>query len=212
MPTLSAHTRPEVYTLNLQVDPAKARFSGDVEIELRSEAGTRLIELHAVPENLLREIGRQTAAGLEAIHVAGIIHRDIKPENVIITRDDEVRIMDLGVAKSEHYFQSQKFKGTKYEGVVRHAKGPKQAAQEGRDKSKPLRDDWESVKEDVMYSVLQAKFDQHPKCRETLLGTGDAKIIEASPRDAYWGWGPNQQGKNRLGFLLMRLRDELRNK
>lgn len=113
---------------------------------------------------------------------------------------------------SEHYYQSKKFEGTRYEGQVRQAKGPKQAANLGRDASKPLREDWEKVKEDVMFKALQAKFDQHPKCRETLLGTGDAKIIEASPYDAYWGWGPNQQGKNRLGVLLMRLREELRTK
>jgi puromycin-sensitive aminopeptidase len=48
MPTLSAHTRPEVYTLSLQVDPAKDRFSGCVEIELQSEPGNRVIELNAV--------------------------------------------------------------------------------------------------------------------------------------------------------------------
>jgi len=113
-------------------------------------------------------------------------------------------------ATSEHYYQSQKFKGTRFESVVRKAKGPKQAAREGRDKKKPLRKDWESAKENVMYKALQAKFDQHPDCRETLLSTGDAKIIEASPKDPYWGWGPNRQGKNRLGFLLMRLREELR--
>jgi len=58
-----------------------------------------LVELGAIPETLLRAIALQMAAGLAAIHAEGIIHRDLKPENVLITDDDRVRIMDLGVAK-----------------------------------------------------------------------------------------------------------------
>ncbi|MHC4862113.1 MAG: serine/threonine-protein kinase, partial [Planctomycetota bacterium] len=56
-------------------------------------------ELSVVPEAFLREIGRQVAAGLAAIHAEGIVHRDLKPENVLITEDKRVRIMDLGVAR-----------------------------------------------------------------------------------------------------------------
>lgn len=61
-----------------------------------------LLELGCVPESLLRELARQIVAGLRAIHEAGIIHRDLKPENVLITRDDRVRIMDLGLARPVH--------------------------------------------------------------------------------------------------------------
>ncbi len=58
-----------------------------------------LRELRTVPEALLLEIARQTTAGLAAIHEAGIVHRDLKPENVLITNDDRIRIMDLGIAR-----------------------------------------------------------------------------------------------------------------
>jgi len=111
---------------------------------------------------------------------------------------------------TEHYFQSKKFLGTKYERIVRESKGPKHAAKEGRDKSKPLRKDWEEAKEAVMYRALKAKFTQHSRCKETLLSTGDALIIEDSPYDYYWGCGKTHLGKNRLGWLLMKLRGELR--
>jgi serine/threonine protein kinase/tetratricopeptide (TPR) repeat protein len=58
-----------------------------------------LRDLGTVPETFLREITAQVADGLAAIHAAGIVHRDLKPENVLITDDQHVRIMDLGVAK-----------------------------------------------------------------------------------------------------------------
>jgi len=43
-----------------------------------------------------------------------------------------------------------------------------------------------------------------------LLSTGDAEIVENSPIDYYWGCGANGSGKNRLGIILMEVRDILR--
>lgn len=58
-----------------------------------------LAEMGTVPEALVREIGRQAASGLAALHGAGVVHRDMKPENLLLTDDRRLRIMDLGVAK-----------------------------------------------------------------------------------------------------------------
>jgi len=112
---------------------------------------------------------------------------------------------------SEHYFQAQKFTG-EHAAAIRNAKSPMAAKRMGQSRKHALRSDWERVKEGVMSAALEAKFTAHAELRETLLSTGDARIVEAAPHDAYWGAGPDGRGKNRLGVLLMRLRDRFRDR
>jgi serine/threonine-protein kinase len=61
----------------------------------------RLRTRSTLPPKQAVRIAIQALRGLEAIHRAGIVHRDISPENLMITADDEVKIIDLGVAKLE---------------------------------------------------------------------------------------------------------------
>jgi ribA/ribD-fused uncharacterized protein len=111
---------------------------------------------------------------------------------------------------SEHYFQAQKFAGTEDEEEIRRAKSPMIAARLGRSREKPLRKDWESSKENIMREALLAKFTQHLDLRSLLLSTGQETIVEHTANDDYWGDGGDGSGRNRLGILLMELREELR--
>ena len=69
---------------------------------------------------------------------------------------------------------------------------------------------FEAEREVIMWNALVAKFTQHPHLERLLLSTGDYRLVEASPTDAYWGEGKDGKGLNRLGELLMELRAELR--
>jgi N-glycosidase YbiA len=109
----------------------------------------------------------------------------------------------------EHYFQAQKFAGTPFVEQIRQASSPKQAANMGRDRKLPLRSDWESVKDSIMFKAVQCKFETHKKLRELLLSTGTEAIVENSPGDYYWGCGADGSGTNMLGKTLMRVRDIL---
>lgn len=111
---------------------------------------------------------------------------------------------------NEHYFQAQKFAGTAHEEVIRRVASPAVAARMGRSRQRPLRPDWETVKDDIMLEAIRAKFMQHPALARLLLDTGKAPIVEHTPRDRYWGDGGDGSGRNMLGKLLMRVRDELR--
>jgi ribA/ribD-fused uncharacterized protein len=110
---------------------------------------------------------------------------------------------------TEHYFQAQKFVGTSHEEDVRAAKTPKDAANRGRDRKRPLRSDWESVKDAVMRKAVLAKFQQHPDLAAQLVATGGAKLVEKTTGDYYWGCGSSGAGKNMLGVILMEVREVL---
>ena len=111
---------------------------------------------------------------------------------------------------SEHYFQAMKFEGTEHMGEVLRASGPGEAARMGRDRKRPLRKDWEQVKDDVMREVVYAKFLQHSDIQEVLLGTGEATLVEHTTNDRYWADCGDGTGKNMLGIILMEARTRLR--
>lgn len=111
---------------------------------------------------------------------------------------------------SEHYFQAQKFVGTEHAEAIRLEKSPMIAARMGRDRKRPLRADWEAVKDDVMRRAVRAKFEQHADIRAVLLGTGDAQLVEHTKNDSYWADGGDGSGRNMLGLILMELRAALR--
>lgn len=110
---------------------------------------------------------------------------------------------------TEHYFQAQKFEDAVYRQRIRKTHSPMEAARMGRDRKMKLRRDWESVKVSVMHAALLAKFRQHEDLRALLLSTGDAKLVEHTENDDYWGDGGDGRGRNMLGQLLMRVREAL---
>ncbi len=65
--------------------------------------GARTLGAYCRPDNLLRvddviEIIYKCAKALHYAHGRGVIHRDIKPSNIMLTIDNDVRIIDFGIA------------------------------------------------------------------------------------------------------------------
>jgi serine/threonine protein kinase len=65
--------------------------------------GARTLNAYCKPDNLLRiddvvEIIFKCAKALNYAHGRGVIHRDIKPSNIMLTTDNDVRIIDFGIA------------------------------------------------------------------------------------------------------------------
>lgn len=132
----------------------------------------------------------------------------------------------------EHFYQSSKFTDASYRELIRNAASPSDAFMMGRQRvtgsymqrrgelarqiefycnkrGVRVRPDWEAVKDKVMREALRAKFAPGSLLADVLLATGKRQIVEASTRDAYWGFGADGKGKNMLGKLLMEVRDSL---
>ncbi|PWJ33116.1 NADAR family protein [Sediminitomix flava] len=112
---------------------------------------------------------------------------------------------------SEHYFQAQKFEDKTYQEKIRKSASPMKAAELGRSRKVRIKKNWDKIKDNVMYDVVLTKFTQYTELKELLLSTEDSILIEHTENDDYWGDGGDGKGKNRLGKILMKVREKLKN-
>jgi serine/threonine protein kinase len=59
---------------------------------------TLMNELHKLPVDRAVRITLRICDALEYIHGHGVVHRDLKPENIIIDADDNIKLIDFGIA------------------------------------------------------------------------------------------------------------------
>jgi len=90
-----------------------------------------------------------------------------------------------------------------------HSNSAHQAFKIAKANTKKAPKNWDSVKVDIMEDICRHKLRQHPYVKRKLLQTLDLPLVEDSPKDGCWGWGEDRQGRNELGKIWMRLRDEL---
>lgn len=110
---------------------------------------------------------------------------------------------------SEHAFQAAKTtKEHEKEGIA-NAFSPGLAKKLGR--KVKIRNDWEEIKDEIMYKILKAKFSDQT-LKEKLLNTGDMELIEENSwGDTYWGVDIDSGiGENKLGKILMKIRNEIK--
>jgi len=110
----------------------------------------------------------------------------------------------------EHAYQAAKTDVPWIRERMMLAKTPAEAKRMGR--TFPIRDDWERVKIDVMFGLLQKKF-AAPTLRQWLKQTRCEVLVELNTwGDMFWGVVVDSEGirrgENHLGRLLMQVRDE----
>lgn len=118
----------------------------------------------------------------------------------------EVIYQGIKYKNNEAAFQAQKTKDIK-DRFQFSSLNPSEAKKLGR--RIELRSDWEQVKTNVMYEICLAKFTQNADLKQKLLDTHDEYLEEGNTwNDKVWGT-VNGVGENRLGKILMRVREEL---
>jgi len=111
---------------------------------------------------------------------------------------------------TEHFYQAQKFRDHTLQERIRCAASPMLAKQMAKQlESQHLQPNWHNMKEYIMLQALTAKFTQNPELEALLLSTQQYHIAEHTLNDSYWGDAEDGSGLNRLGELLMQLRNQL---
>ncbi len=112
---------------------------------------------------------------------------------------------------SEHAYQAAHFFDTAPElsEKIYRAKSAHEAFKIAKKNAEKAPKDWEKKKVKIMEDIVRRKLEQNPYVKRKLLQTGKREIVEDSPKDGFWGWGPERKGRNELGKIWMRLREEL---
>ena len=119
-----------------------------------------------------------------------------------------ITFADWTFPSSEHAYQAAKSENPREWQYIAGLRTAGQAKRAGRDVT--LRNDWNTVRLEVMEHIQRAKYYQHQNLRDLLIATGDLKIIEKNTwGDTFWGVC-NYQGENHLGKIIMKIREELR--
>ena len=80
-------------------------------------------------------------------------------------------------------------------------------------KTVQLRKDWEEIKDNVMYEIVKRKFTINKELQQKLLETKEEELVEGNWwHDTYWGVDSKTGiGQNKLGKILMKVREEVKN-
>ena len=132
-----------------------------------------------------------------------------------------IQIEDVRYPSVEHYFQAMKAKefGDEIYKKILETPSGKAVKALGKKVKNFHKEIWDAKRLEIMMRGVKAKFVQHPELQKQLLETGDRQIGEADARDSFWGIGTSEntdksadpskwKGQNRLGKILMALRDE----
>lgn len=125
-------------------------------------------------------------------------------------------LWDIEIRTAEALYQACRFPHLpEIQKEILDQKSPMTAKMKAKPHRHLSRNDWMSVRNEIMDWCLHLKLAQHWEAfGDVLLSTGLSPIVELSKKDAYWGAKMRSdgllEGQNMLGTLLMALREKRR--
>ena len=115
---------------------------------------------------------------------------------------------------SEHAYQAAHFFKTNpaLAEKIYKAKSAHEAYKLAKTNAAQAPKNWHKIKAVIMKDIVRHKLKQNPYVTHKLIQTGKRYIVEDSPKDSFWGWGLKRNGRNELGKIWMKLRDEVNRK
>ena len=126
-----------------------------------------------------------------------------------------IEVGDYLFLTSEALYQAFRFNDAEVQQIIMNEKSPMAAKMKSKKYRARTREDWDDVRVDIMEWCLRMKL----KCNwdsfsTLLLSTENRAIVEESHKDSFWGTVTDQSGelvgKNVLGKLLMKIRQEIK--
>ena len=114
---------------------------------------------------------------------------------------------------SEHAYQAARFfdSSPEYVQKIKDSRSAHEAFEIAQGNKQYQRDNWEAIKTEVMLEICRHKLQQNRYVWHKLQLTNNEHLVEDSPVDSFWGWGSDRQGRNELGKVWMKLREEVQN-
>lgn len=111
----------------------------------------------------------------------------------------------------EHAYQTSRIKPGPERDAIKNAPSPLDAWREGQKwKKNPELMVEQFDKYEIMEALFRAKMAQHPDIIDILVESGSRELLKVIETDDDWGTGKDGSGKNHMGNLWMKLRDEVR--
>ncbi len=125
-----------------------------------------------------------------------------------------IKYMDVLYPSAEHAYHCQRYIDEKIIEEIKTARSPFKAWEVSQKYKNQQIADFGERKAEVMEEICRAKMQQHEDIQKALLESGDALIVKhisTGPKaDGFWDDGADGTGRNEIGRIWMRLREELR--
>ncbi len=162
-----------------------------------------------ISKTLFKEKGVETLEAVESHHGQFFVWSPLfdNLHSRFYYQEKKIVVDDLEYKSIDHYYQLQKFRGQPCFELAQKLMVDDDNNIRLIGRNLELRSDWNDVRDVYMMNGLKAKFLDHELIK-ILDDTKGKLLVRVNSKDNYWGTGPTGTSANKLGSMLMTIRDQ----